>query len=455
MKVHFIAIGGSVMHHLAIALKNKGYEVTGSDDEIFEPSYSKLLAYNLLPEEFGWNPHKIYEGLDAVIVGMHARNNNPELMKARELGLKIYNFPEYIYEISKNKQRIVVAGSHGKTTVTSMIIHVLNYWRKNIDFLVGASSDNRSETVKLTEESHGILLEGDEYPSSPLDPRPKFLLYHHHIGVITGIAWDHVNAYPVYADYVNQFKLFIEASCKAGTLIYCKEDKELEKLVKASSIPEDVMVVAYGMHKHKIKNGITYLIDHDKNEVPIKFFGDHNLLNVSAALEVCLKQGVNRAEFYEAIGSFGGASKRLELIRENSITKMYRDFAHAPSKLDATIKAAKKQFANMHLVACMELHTFSSLNPEFIAQYKNTMNAADQAFIYINPETVARKGFDPITEEALKSAFNRKDLVLFNDEKALFEKLSELNWQNKVLLMMSSGNFNNMDMEALADHIIL
>ncbi|MEM1137183.1 MAG: Mur ligase family protein [Bacteroidota bacterium] len=455
MKVHFIAIGGSVMHHLAIALRNKGYEITGSDDEIFEPSYSKLQSYDLLPKEFGWFPEKIHKGLDAVIVGMHARSNNPELKAARRLGLKIYNFPEYIYEISKNKQRIVIAGSHGKTTVTSMIIHVLNYWGKHLDFLVGATSEGRNETVRLSNEASGILLEGDEYPSSPLDPRPKFLHYHHHIGVVTGIAWDHVNAYPVYEDYVKQFKLFVEASCKAGTLIYCEEDEELTQLVRSSVIPNDVHIIPYRMHNYVIKEGITYLVTDKNEQVPIHFFGEHNLLNVSAALEVALKQGIRKEEFYEAISTFKGASKRLDLVKENSITKVFRDFAHAPSKVRATTEAVKNQFPNKALVACLELHTFSSLNPNFIENYKNTLNTADLAILYINPETVARKGLSSFSEAKLRQVFNRQDLILINDEKALYQFLTKQNWLNKVLLLMSSGNFNNLDITALAEHIIL
>jgi UDP-N-acetylmuramate: L-alanyl-gamma-D-glutamyl-meso-diaminopimelate ligase len=455
MKVHFIAIGGSVMHHLAIALKSKGYKVTGSDDDIFEPSRSKLLAYGLLPEEYGWYPKKIHEQLDAVIVGMHAKKENPELVKAKSLGLKVYNFPEYIFELSKNKQRVVIGGSHGKTSVTSMLIHVLQYWQKPIDFLVGATAHNRNETVKITDEAAIILLEGDEYPSSPLDPRPKFLHYHQHIGVVTGIAWDHVNAYPVYEDYIKQFKLFIEASCKAGTLIYCKEDETLTALVKEAVFTHDISVVPYGVHPHKIESGVTYLLTDDGKKVPIHFFGEHNLMNVNAALQVSLKQGVNKSEFYEAISSFEGASKRLELIKENKITKVYRDFAHAPSKLQATVEAVKNQFPESKLIACMELHTFSSLNPDFIGQYKNTMNIADEALVYINPQTMAKKGFKTVSAKDIQQAFNRDDLQFYDDEKLLQNDLYNKTWNNSVLLLMSSGNFNNLDIDSLAQHIVI
>lgn len=455
MKVHFIAIGGSVMHHLAIALKNKGYEVSGSDDDIFEPSRSKLNAYGLLPELFGWFPEKIHAKLDAVIVGMHAKKENPELLKAKELGLKIYNFPEYIFELSKNKQRIVIGGSHGKTSVTSMLIHVLQYWQKPIDFLVGATANNRTETVKLTDEAAIILLEGDEYPSSPLDPTPKFLHYQQHIGVVTGIAWDHINAYPVYKDYLKQFQLFMEASCKAGTLIYCKEDKVLEELVKASDIPHDVNLIPYGVHPHTIENGITKLLTDEGGKIPIHFFGEHNLMNVNAALQVALKQGVNAREFYEAISSFEGASKRLELIRENNITKVFRDFAHAPSKLKATVEAVKNQFPESKLVACMELHTFSSLNPEFIDQYRNTMAAADEALVYINPHTMAKKGFKAVNSLDIMHAFDRSDLQFYDNERQLYDDLARSSWNNSILLLMSSGNFNNLDIDSLAEHIVI
>ncbi len=455
MKVHFIAIGGSVMHHLAIALKKKGYEVTGSDDDIFEPSRSKLAAYDLLPTQFGWFPEKIHVQLDAVILGMHAKADNPELQKARQLGLKVYNFPEYIFELSKSKQRVVIAGSHGKTTVTSMVVHVLQYWQKKIDFLVGATTAEREETVRLTEEAPVILLEGDEYPSSPLDKRPKFLHYHQHIGVVTGIAWDHINAYPIYEDYLKQFTLFLEASCKAGTLIYCEEDETLKALVEKADMPHDVNLIPYKTHAHEIDRGLTYLISNNGKKVPVNFFGKHNLMNVSAAFEVALKQGVNKEEFYEAIASFKGASKRLELIKENKITKVFRDFAHAPSKLKATVDAVKSQFPQSKVVACMELHTFSSLNPEFIAHYKDSMRSADEALVYINPNTVAKKGFKQIDESALRFAFNNPGLRFYDNEKKLYDDLSAKTWNNSILLLMSSGNFNNMDIDALTQHIVL
>ncbi|MBX2840188.1 MAG: peptidoglycan synthetase [Flammeovirgaceae bacterium] len=454
MRVHFIAIGGSIMHNLAIALKGKGIDVSGSDDEIFEPSLSKLKENGILPGQSGWFPEKINTDLDAVILGMHAKEDNPELKKALETGVKIYSFPEFVFNQSQDKQRVVIAGSHGKTTVTAMITHVLNYWGKNPDYLIGAATNNLKYPVKLTEEAPLILLEGDEYPSSTIDKKPKFFNYQHHIGVITGIAWDHINVFPTFEIYCDQFKKFIEASVKAGTLIYSENDATLKKVIQQAAIPEDVLLMPYGTHKHKIENGNTYLISENKEKIPVSFFGEHNLQNVNAALMTALRLGIVASQFYEAIQSFDGASRRLELIGENQHTKVFKDFAHAPSKLVATINAVKNQFPEKGLVACMELHTFSSLNKDFTGHFNGTMNEADVAIVYYNPETVALKRLEPISPQDLRFGFNNDDLLIFTDSREMEKFLLEQNWDKNNLLLMSSGNFNNLDLNKLTEQIL-
>lgn len=453
MKIHFIAIGGSVMHSLAIALKNQGHEVTGSDDHIFDPSRGRLSEAGLLPEKEGWFPDKLHAALDAVIVGMHAKEDNPELKKASELGLKLYSYPEFIYQHSINQQRIVVAGSHGKSTVSSMILHVLQTLGRDFDYVVGAVPKTLDSSVRLSQKAPVIIIEGDEYPTSPLDKTPKFLKYKHHIGVITGIAWDHYNVYPNYDEYVDQFRQFAESSPKAGALVYNKTDKPLDKLVKKAALRDDVLQLPYSVPKSKLKNGVTSLSS-EVGTVPLKVFGEHNLLNIGAALEVCSRIGVPKEQFYKAISSFEGARLRLDLLGEAmNGTKVYRDFAHAPSKVKATVEAVKKQFGKQQLVACVELHTYSSLNKEFISQYKDTLKKADRAMVYYNPETVARKGLSPISAEELRKAFNNNSLEVFTDKDTLQASLTSQAWGGKNLLLMSSGNFDSLGLEALAKRL--
>ncbi len=454
MKIHFIAIGGSVMHNLAIALKEKGYQVSGSDDDVFEPSRTRLASYGLLPETMGWHPERIHTGLDAVILGMHAHADNPELARAKELNVPIYSFPEYIYQQSHNKQRLVVTGSHGKTSVTSILIHVLQYWKRSVDFVVGAKPHGVESTVKLTEEAPLIVIEGDEYPSSRLDSTPKCLHYQHHLGIVTGIAWDHINIYKTFDDYCAQFKRFIEQSVKAGVLVYNEEDPLLAKMVKEAEVRSDVAILPYKMHPYKIKEGHTYLIDDQKKLVKIKLFGEHNMHNISAALQACSRLGISKPEFYEAIATFEGTARRMEKLGENENMVIYQDFAHAPSKLKATTKAFKQQFGNRTLTACMELHTYSSLNKEFIGQYRDTMNDADEAIVYFNPKTVALKKLEPLSEDSLHAAFGHKNLRVFSDSSALETYLLNKQWQNENLLLMSSGNFDNLNLKKISEQIL-
>ena len=451
-RIHFIASGGSIMHSLAIALKEAGHQVSGSDDHFYEPSKSRLAAHGLLPENEGWDDSRITADLDFVILGMHAKKDNPELKKAQELGIQIYSFPEYIYEASKNKQRIVIAGSHGKTTITAMVMHVLKSIGKDFDYMVGAQLSGFDNMVKVT-DAPIMIIEGDEYTTSSLDGTPKFLHYHHHIGLISGIAWDHFNVYPTLDDYVRQFELFADASPKAATLVYCEEDN-LASMIISEKDRADVTNLPYKAHDHIVVEGKTFLRISDGMEMPVEIFGNHNMQNLSGAHTLLKRIGVTDDQFYRAISSFKGAAKRMEIIGENNHTTIYSDFAHAPSKLKATTSAIKGQFADRHLVACLELHTFSSLNKDFIEQYQNTFNNTDEAIVYINPDAAEKKGLERITEAELRQAFKRDDIVLYNDQAKLFDHLTSLDWTNKNLVFMSSGNFGGLDSEELKRQIL-
>jgi UDP-N-acetylmuramate: L-alanyl-gamma-D-glutamyl-meso-diaminopimelate ligase len=449
MKVHFIAIGGSTMHNLALALHQKGCQVTGSDDEIFEPSRSRLLAKGLLPEAIGWFPEKITSDLDEVILGMHARKDNPELIRAQELGLKIYSFPEYVYKCSEDKQRVVVAGSHGKTTVTSMLMHVLRFHDKEFDYLVGSLVDG-FETMAKISDAPVIVIEGDEYLTSPLDLRPKFWHYKHHIGIITGVAWDHINVYPTFAKYLEQFEMFADLTPKGGLLIYSKDDKKVGDICSIDR--NDVRTEAYSVPSHKIRNGRTTL-NTDYGPIELQVFGEHNLKNLESARLACLHLGVTEKGFYEAISSFKGASNRLELLAKTDKTVVFKDFAHAPSKLLATTMAVKKNFPDFKLVACLELHTFSSLNKDFLKEYKEKFKFADEPVVFFNPETLEHKKLPPITEEDIRSNFASKNLKVFTEKQSFEDFLLAQDWKNKSLLLMSSGKFGGLDLPQIAQKV--
>jgi UDP-N-acetylmuramate: L-alanyl-gamma-D-glutamyl-meso-diaminopimelate ligase len=450
MKVHFIAIGGSAMHNLAIALHLKGEVVSGSDDEIFNPSKSRLQKYGLLPDKIGWDSTKISADLDAVILGMHARIDNPELIKAKELGLKIYSYPEYIFERTKNKVRVVIGGSHGKTSITSMILHVLSHCNVDHDFMVGAQLDGFECMVKLSENTKIAILEGDEYLSSPIDLRPKFHLYQPTIGLISGIAWDHINVFPTFDVYVDQFKIFASQINSSGSFIYFTGDEEVMSIKK--SLNNCVNAIGYHTHDHVIEEGITYLID-GKKRYPLQVFGQHNLQNLNGALLVCKQLEISDEQFYEAIQSFNGASKRLELVRKTEHSVMYKDFAHSPSKLKATTEAVKKQFPERQLVACMELHTFSSLNKTFLDQYKGAMDHADIAYVYFNPDTIKHKRLQELSPEQVQLSFGNDQVKVITNSDELVHQLQQLDWEKRNLLMMSSGNFDGISFESLAEKI--
>ncbi len=446
MNVHFIAIGGSAMHNLAIALHKKGYKVTGSDDTIHDPSKSRLEKYNLLPEEFGWFENKISSDLDVVILGMHAKEDNPELLKAQDLGLKIYSYPEFLYEQSKLKTRVVIGGSHGKTTITSMILHVLNYHDIEVDYMVGAQLDGFETMVHLTEDNDFIVLEGDEYLSSPIDRRPKFHLYKPNIALISGIAWDHINVFPTYENYVEQFSIFTDSLINGGMMVYNEEDIEVKRVVESSE--NSIKKYPYQTPEYSIEDGVTY-IDTSDGPLPLEIFGRHNLQNLAGAKWICQHMGVDEDDFYEAIESFKGANKRLEKIAESSKTVIFKDFAHSPSKVEATTAAVKNQYKNRSLLACLELHTYSSLNAEFLKEYQGTLDKADEAVVFYSPKAVKIKRLEEVTKEQIANAFNRENLTVFTEPEEFKQFLFNQSLDSRALLLMSSGNYGGLNFEEL------
>ncbi|SDE10533.1 UDP-N-acetylmuramate: L-alanyl-gamma-D-glutamyl-meso-diaminopimelate ligase [Pricia antarctica] len=448
MKIHFIAIGGSAMHNLALALEHKGYTITGSDDVIFEPSKSRLAEKGLLPEAFGWFPAKIHGALDAVILGMHAKSDNPELLRAQEIGLEIYSYPEFLYEQSKNKTRVVIGGSHGKTTITSMILHVLDYHDRNVDYMVGAQLDGFDRMVHLTEENDFIVLEGDEYLSSPIDRRPKFHLYRPNIALLSGIAWDHINVFPTFENYVDQFRIFVDSIVKGGSITYNEEDPEVKKVVEASD--NAIRKLPYVTPEYTVENGQT-LLETPEGPMPIEVFGRHNLGNLAGAKWICQNMGVDEDDFYEAIASFKGASKRLEKLAEGKTSVIYKDFAHSPSKVAATTRAVKEQYPDRKLIACLELHTYSSFEPEFLKGYKGALDAADMATVFYLPESVSIKKLDPVSPQQISDAFERDDLQIFTEASSFKDFVFKQNYTDSVLLLMSSGNYGGLDLEEVAE----
>lgn len=450
MNIHFIAIGGSAMHNLAIALQQKGHNVTGSDDVIHEPSKSRLATKGLLPKTWGWFPENINTKIDAIILGMHAKPDNTELLKAQELGLKIYSYPEFLYEQSKEKTRVVIGGSHGKTTITAMILHVMHFNKIEVDYMVGAQLKGFDTMVHLTNENEFIVLEGDEYLSSPIDRRPKFHLYKPNIALLSGIAWDHINVFPTFENYVEQFKIFVDAIIPGGIIVYNIEDKFVKEVVEQSS--NTIKRVSYKTPEFYIENGKTF-IKTDEGFMPLEIFGKHNLQNLAGAKLICLNMGVSETEFFKAIASFKGADKRLEKIGESKNTVIFKDFAHSPSKVQATTNAVKAQYANRKVVACLELHTYSSLNADFLCQYQHALDAADEAVVFYSPDAVAIKQLENISAQQIKEAFNRNDLQVFTNPKAFSDYLFSLNLKDNALLLMSSGNYGGLDFEKLCTSI--
>lgn len=443
MKTHFIAIGGSAMHNLAIALKDKGYQVTGSDDAIFEPSKSRLQKKGILPEELGWFPNKLTTDIDAVILGMHAHADNPELARAKELGLKIYSYPEFLYEQSKEKTRVVIGGSHGKTTITSMILHVLNYHHKDIDYMVGAQLEGFDCMVKITNENDFMILEGDEYLSSPIDLRSKFLLYQPNIALISGIAWDHINVFKTFDDYVDQFRKFVASITPGGILVYNEEDPEVVKVV--DNAENYFRKLPYKTPEYEIINGIVN-VKTDLGNIPLSIFGKHNLLNMEGARLICSQLGIMEEEFYEAIMSFKGASKRLEKVERTDGGLLYKDFAHAPSKVKATVSAFAEQFPDKETYGFLELHTYSSLNPIFLEQYDHALDGLNHAIVFYSEDALKIKRMDPISPDLIKEKFKNQNLKVFTIAEDLHKYWETLDKTKGAFLMMSSGNFGGLDL---------
>ncbi len=450
MNIHFIAIGGSAMHNLAIALSRKGYHVSGSDDEIFEPSRTRLEKEGILPNSLGWDASKITPDIDAVILGMHAHEDNPELQRAKELGVKIFSYPEYLYEQSKNKIRVVIGGSHGKTTITSMILHVLQNLKMDVDYMVGAQLQGFDCMVKLTDSAPIMIIEGDEYLTSPIDRRPKFHLYMPNIALISGIAWDHFNVFPTFDNYIKQFEIFASLVPSEGSLIYCNEDLEVKRVSENSMC---LNKFPYSVPSHKIVGEQTIIV-HNQIEYPLQVFGKHNLMNLNGARLVCNQLGVSDEDFYSQIQNFTGASKRLECIAKKADAIVYKDFAHSPSKLKATIQAVKEQFSNRTLVACMELHTYSSLNAGFLSQYKDSMEQADVAVVYYSRHALELKRLPLLKNEDIFDNFNRKDIVVFSNTEELQAWIRSIDFKNTNLLLMSSGNFDGIVLDDFAKSLL-
>ena len=436
--IHFIAIGGAAIHNLALAVASKaGYRVTGSDDEIFDPALTHLREAGLLPDEMGWHPERITPDIDAIILGMHAREDNPELVRARELGIKIYSFPEYLYEQTKDKIRIVVGGSHGKTTTTSMILYVLARLGIEADYMVGAQIEGFERMVRLSDTAKYAVFEGDEYLTSPLDLRSKFLWYHPHVAILTGIAWDHINVFPTFPEYVDTFRKFVDSFEPDGSFIYYKGDENLKHIAEGAR--KDITCIPYDAYE---------------GSVPMQVFGRHNMQNLQAAMLACHCIGVAPDDFYREISTFTGASNRLEKIAETADSVAYKDFAHSPSKLKATINAVRERYPEKKLIACMELHTFSSLMADFLPQYKGCMAEADIAYVYFNPKVIEHKRLTPITAEEVREAFGTKNVEVFTESEALQKQLKSLSYENTALLMMSSGTFDGINVKEFAKELI-
>ena len=448
MQVHFIAIGGSAMHNLAIALSRKGIQVSGSDDEIFEPSLSRLQKQGILPQQLGWDAHRIHNGLAAVILGMHARADNPELQVAKELGLPIYSYPEYLYEQSKDKIRIVIGGSHGKTTITSMLLHAVAKLGLDVDYMVGAQLEGYDCMVKLTQEAKYMILEGDEYLSSPIDRRPKFHLYRPNIALLSGIAWDHINVFPTFENYISQFETFVGLIESNGSLVYNQEDPEILKIAQNAA---GIHLVAYQTPSFEpTENGT--LLTYNGEQYHLRVFGGHNLQNLMGAMHVAIQMGISPNDFLMAMSDFTGAGKRLQKVVSQGTFVMYKDFAHSPSKLKATTAAVKAQYPDRQVIACMELHTFSSLQKEFLPQYNGAMAAADQALVYFSPDVVKHKKLPALQTEEVKVGFGGAVQICTQTEDVL-AFIEAQDWHNKVLLMMSSGNFDGIDYDALGQKL--
>ncbi len=450
MQIHFIAIGGAAMHNLALALHNKGFKVTGSDDAIFDPSKNRLKKAGLLPKELGWFPDKIHDKLDGVILGMHAKDDNPELIKAKKSGIRIYSYPEYLFEQSTYKTRVVISGSHGKTTITSMVLNTLQDYNIDCDYMVGAQLEGFDTMVKLS-DAPIIVLEGDEYLSSPIDKRPKFHLYKPQIALLSGVAWDHINVFPTFENYLKQFEIFINKIEQGGYLTYCSEDESVN--IISNSNPS-IETEGYSLPDYFIRDNKTFIL-HNGEEVELKVFGEHNLLNMMGAMNICKQLGIDNNQFLKSMQKFNGAAKRLEKIYEQEGLIVYKDFAHSPSKVKATVSAMKEQYKNRKVIAILELHTFSSLNKNFIYEYDSCMNGVDKAFVFYSSNALKHKNITDLNEDFVYHAFNRKDIEVFTDVGLCLSRIEAEIGSDTVLLFMSSGNFDGVDILDFAKSLYL
>jgi len=436
------------MHNLAIALHNKGYTVSGSDDEIFEPSRSRLEKYGLLPKKWGWDTARITTGIDTVILGMHAKPDNPELRKARELGLKIMSFPEFLYEQTKDKKRIVIAGSHGKTTTTAIIMHVFRVLGIKFDYMVGSQIDGFDTMVGLSDEAEIAVFEGDEYLTSALDKRPKFHLYMPDIAVLNGIAWDHMNVFPAFENYLEQFRIFTGKISEGGLLIYFDGDEEVKKIALAAG--NNIRKIPYKVHGYFQNKTGFYAATHNR-VVPVKIFGEHNMQNLSAAREVCLASGITEDDFYESVKSFEGTSRRLQKMAENEKGLVYLDFAHSPSKVKASVEAIVARYPKREIIACLELHTYSSLNSDFLPYYNGVLANASAGFIYFNPHEIELKKLKKLSKKTITKAFGGENVRVYDNSLEMFSYIKNQNYHCPVYLLMSSGDFDGFEINRLVE----
>ena len=441
MRIHFIAIGGAIMHNLAICLKNLGHNVSGSDDIIFDPAKKNLEETNLLPNKIGFFKENINKNIDAIILGMHAKKDNVELLEAQKLGIEIFSFPEFIYKESKNKKRVVIAGSHGKTTTTAMIMHVLKEQNIAFDYMVGSSLEGFERSVSLT-DAPIIILEGDEYLSSPIEMKSKFHFYKADIAMITGIAWDHVNVFPTLDLYHKTFEKFIRELHSKAKLFWFEEDEVLQDISSKAICMQE----SYGTPSFKIESGKS-IIQFEAKDYPMEIFGKHNLQNLEGAKEVCAALGVSNKTFFEAIATFKGTARRLEKIKLKNNLVAFKDFAHSPSKLMATVKAVNEQFNDKKLIACMELHTYSSTDPKFLNEFENSMNNADIAIIYMSEKAFEIKNKAFIEDKLIQESFNNKNIIVFRKPEGLKNYLNKQNLNDYALLLMTSGNYDGIDWE--------
>lgn len=450
-KYHFIAIGGAVMHQLALHLKQEGHEISGSDDAIFEPAKSNLEKAGILPENIGWNDTVITPDIDAIILGMHAKADNPELLKAQDLNLKIYSFPEFFYEQCKAKVRIAVAGSHGKTSITSMLMHLFKNHDAKFDYLVGAKLDGFQYMVNSASNNEYAIIEADEYLTSPLDLRSKFLHYYPNIAIISGIAWDHINVFPAYDSYLETFRKFIQSIKKDGYLIYNNNDDELVNLIKSIDTTH-VQLIPYCSLASEVIDENVYIKYNDKS-YKINVFGTHNLSNLNAAFEVGKIVGFSEESILKSFETFSGAAKRLENVFDDKERRIsiYRDFAHAPSKVIATVNAVREKYQNRKIIAFLELHTYSSLQENFIEQYANSLAKADVKFLYIDEEALKIKNKEKFDAQWLKKQFNDETIIVVEDKNDILELIKNELENNSVLLLMSSGNLGGLDIQQLMD----